>query len=193
MFHSVFNQCSLSHIWACLWLFVVSYFQFFITLCLKQEDSSSLVSPPILTRDSFIYLFLENKETQKMRKDSLFIWMLRRISIYVNIYFQNCLGNGQDERGYYRAEVIEDLGDLELGGRQRMKEEDSNWIPVLIWTSQVLSFLFSVSSKSSLSPHQGRQRADLFFLLYLGMSTKQRPKEAPRIQFPFVLSVFGDQ
>lgn len=119
--------------------------------------------------------------------------MLQRTSIYVSIYFQNCLGNGQDERGYYRAEVMEDLGDLELGGRQGMKEEDSNWIPAPIWASQVLSFLFSVSSKSSLSPHQGRQRADLFLLLSLGMSTKQRPKDAPRIQFPFLLSVFGDQ
>ena len=119
--------------------------------------------------------------------------MLRRISIYVNIYFQNCLGNGQDEGGYNRAEVMEDLGDLEPGGRQRVKEEDSNWIPVLIWTSQVMSFLFSVSSKSSISTHQCRQRADLFFLLSLGMSTKQRPKDAPRIQFPFLLSVFGDQ
>lgn len=116
--------------------------------------------------------------------------MLRRTSIYVSIYFQNCLGYGQDERGYYRAEVMEDL---ELGGRQGMKEEDSNWIPAPIWASQVLSFLFSVSTKSSLSPHQGRQRADLFFLLSLGMSTKQRSKDAPRIQFPFLLSVFGDQ
>lgn len=73
-----------------------------------------------------------------------------------------------------------------------MKEEDSNWIAAPIWASQVLSFLFSVSSKSSLSPHKGRQRTDIFSSAFLRNVHKTKAKRCSQDSVSFSpLCVWG--